>query len=255
MEPVTSHRQLAERVDYQLEPVLFSWSGGKDSALALYEIVRGGRYRVAALLTTVAGQFGRVSHHGVREELLDFQADALGLALDKLYLPAMDNSPCTNSQFEELMGQRLAKYREQGIRRVVHGDLFLEDLRAYRERNLARLDMEGLFPLWHRDTTQLIHDFVDLGFRAYICCVDARLEGRFVGRELGVELIAEFPPGIDPCGENGEYHSFVYDGPIFRQRLEIERGQIVVRDGRHYIDLLPCGQTAPTGVAETIPPV
>jgi uncharacterized protein (TIGR00290 family) len=202
----------------------------------------------------VAGQYGRISHHGVREELLELQAAALGLPLDKLVLPVMDGSPCTNNQFEELMGQRLAKYREQGIRRVVHGDLFLEDLRAYRERNLARLDMEGLFPLWHRDTTQLIHDFARLGFKARICCVDQRLEGRFVGRELGPELISEFPAGIDPCGENGEYHSFVYAGPIFHQPLEIESGEIVVRDGRHYIDLLPRGG-AVAAVAETIPPV
>src|SRR5688572_13616722 len=231
------------------EPVLFSWSGGKDSALALYEVLRSNRYRVAALLTTVAGQYGRISHHGVREELLDLQAAALGLPLDKLRLPIMDGSPCTNHQFEELMGQRLAKYREAGIRRVVHGDLFLEDLRAYRERNLAQLGMEGLFPLWHRDTTQLIHDFTRLGFKARICCVDSRLEGRFVGRELGPELIAEFPPGIDPCGENGEYHSFVYDGPIFRQPLEIDVGQTVVRDGRHYIDLLPRGRVACDAIA------
>jgi diphthamide synthase (EF-2-diphthine--ammonia ligase) len=153
------------------------------------------------------------------------------------------------------MHQRLSIYRDQGIRRVVHGDLFLADLRAYREKNLARLGMEGLFPIWHRDTTQLIHDFARLGFRACICCVDQRLPGHFVGRELGPELIAEFPPGIDPCGENGEYHSFVYDGPIFQQPLEIERGQVVVRDGRHYIDLLPRGRPTPAAVAETIPPV
>ena len=237
------------------EPVLFSWSGGKDSALALYEVLRSDCYQVAALFTTVAGQYGRISHHGVREELLDLQAAALGLPLDKLVLPVMDGSPCTNNQFEELMGQRLATYRERGIRRVVHGDLFLEDLRAYRERNLARLGMEGLFPIWHWDTTQLIHDFTRQGFKARLCCVDQRLEGRFVGRELGPELIAEFPPGIDPCGENGEYHSFVYDGPIFRQPLAIETGEIVVRDGRHYIDLLPRGRTAAKAVAETIPPV
>ncbi len=131
------------------EPVLFSWSGGKDSALALYEVLRSGRYEVVALLTTVASQYGRVSHHGVREELLDLQAAAVGFPLDKLYLPVMDNHPCTNEQFEALMGSRLGRYRQAGVRQVVHGDLFLEDLRAYRERNLAKLDMEGLFPLWH----------------------------------------------------------------------------------------------------------
>jgi uncharacterized protein (TIGR00290 family) len=238
-----------------LEPVLFSWSGGKDSALALYEVLRGGRYEVVALLTTVAGQYGRVSHHGVREELLDLQASALGLPLDKLYLPVMDNNPCTNAQFEELMGGRLARYRPQGVCKVVHGDLFLADLRAYRERNLAKLGMEGLFPLWHRDTTELIHDFTRLGFKACLCCVDGRLDGRFVGRELGPQLIAEFPAEIDPCGENGEYHSFVYDGPIFREPVPIELGEVVLRDGRHYIDLLPRGRSATAAVAETIPPV
>jgi uncharacterized protein (TIGR00290 family) len=218
-------------------------------------VQRSGRYEVVALLTTVAGQYARVSHHGVREELLDLQAAALGLPLDKLYLPVMDNSPCTNDQFEALMGSRLAGYRERGVRKVVHGDLFLEDLRAYRERNLAKLDMEGLFPLWHRDTTELIYDFAWLGFKAYLCCVDSRLEGRFVGRDLGPELIAEFPCEVDPCGENGEYHSFVYDGPIFRQPVPIERGEVVLRDGRHYIDLLPRGRLASVAVAETIPPV
>jgi uncharacterized protein (TIGR00290 family) len=239
----------------QLEPVLFSWSGGKDSALALYEVLHCRRYEVVALLTTVAGQYGRVSHHGVREELLDLQAAALELPLDKLYLPVMDGSPCTNDQFEELMGNCLTRYRDEGVRKVVHGDLFLADLRAYRERNLARLGMEGVFPIWHRDTTELVHDFSRLGFKAVVCCVDNRLDGRFVGRELGPELISEFPPGIDPCGENGEYHSFVYDGPIFREPLEIDRGEIVLRDGRHYIDLLPRGRVAPTAVAQSIPPV
>ena len=163
-----------------MEPVLFSWSGGKDSALALYDVLRSGNYEVAALLTTVAGQYGRVSHHGVREELLDMQAKALGLPLDKLRLPVMDGSPCTNSQFEELMGKTLSRYREQGIRRVVHGDLFLEDLRAYREQNLAKIGMQGLFPLWHRDTTRLVHEFTELGFEAYLCCVDGRLDGHAI---------------------------------------------------------------------------
>jgi uncharacterized protein (TIGR00290 family) len=238
-----------------MQPVLFSWSGGKDSALALDVVLRSGEYEVVALLTTVAGQFKRISHHGVREELLDQQAAALGIPLDKLYLPVMDNSPCTNSQFEELMGAKLGAYRDQGVRHVVHGDLFLADLRAYREQNLARIGMQGLFPIWHRDTTQLVHDFTRLGFKAVICCVDERLDGRFVGRELGPELIAEFPPGVDPCGENGEYHSFVYDGPIFNDPLQIERGEVVVHGGRHYIDLLPRGVGACAEVAASIPPV
>jgi uncharacterized protein (TIGR00290 family) len=221
------------------EKVVFAWSGGKDSAMALYELLRGERYEVVALLTTVAAAYGRVSHHGVREELLDLQAAALGLPLDKLYLPADANHPCTNAQYEALMERALTPYRDSGVRLVAHGDLFLQDLREYRERNLARLGMQGLFPIWHRDTTELVHAFIGLGFEARICCVDGqRLGKEFAGRAIDLALLRDLPPGVDPCGENGEYHSFVHAGPNFSQPVSIRLGEIVMRDSRFYADLL-----------------
>ena len=208
------------------------------------------------MLTSVADEFRRISHHGVREELLERQADAIGLPLDKLRLPA-GGGPCINSQYEALVGAKLAEYAERGVRHVGHGDIFLADLRAYRERNLAKLGMTGVFPIWHRETRELIASFVADGFRAVLCCVEgAKLDASFVGRELDHSLVADLPPGIDPCGENGEYHSFVYDGPIFRWPVAFETGVTVCRDNRHYIDLIPvAGEVSELAAAEAIPPV
>src|SRR5262245_37813365 len=215
------------------EKVVFSWSGGKDSSLALHELLRDGNYEVVGLLTTVAGQYRRISHHGVREELLDMQADVLGLRLHKVYLPANSSLPCTNEQFEELMGNALVQLRNTGVGLVAHGDIFLEDLRAYRERNLARLNMKGLFPIWQRNTTELLDTFVRLGFKAYLSCVDGQKLGKgFAGREIDGSLPADLPKGVDPCGEYGEYHSFVYDGPIFRRPVAVHVGEVVLRDNR-----------------------
>lgn len=237
-------------------PVVFSWSGGKDSALALYELRRDPDWTVTSLLTSVSDEFHRVSHHGIREELLEMQAAAIGLPLDWLRLPS-GGGPCTNAVYEELVGQHLSQYVERGIRHVAHGDLFLADLRAYRERNLARLGMNGVFPIWGRDTRQLVETFIDLGFKAVLCCVDGRhLDGSFAGRPIDEELLRDLPPNVDPCGENGEYHSFVYDGPIFEQPLEIELGQTICRDGRHYIDVLPTACHDEREItAAAIPPV
>jgi uncharacterized protein (TIGR00290 family) len=222
------------------EKVVFSWSGGKDSALALHEIRQSGQYEIVALLTTVAEQYKRISHHGVREELLEMQATAVGVPLDKLYLPANSALPCTNAQFEELTGRALAKYRAAGVLLVAHGDIFLQDLRDYRERNLAKLGMKGLFPLWRRDTTELFHTFIRLGFRAYLSCVDGQKLGEaFAGRSLDSALLRDLPAGVDPCGEYGEYHTFVYDGPIFQRPVPVHLGAVVLRDTRYYADLLP----------------
>jgi len=222
----------------QREKVIFSWSGGKDSALALHELLRGGAWDVVGLLTTVAQQYQRVSHHGVREELLDMQARALGLPLYKAYIPA--DRPCTNELFEEIWTDALAPFRDAGVVWVGHGDIFLQDLRDYRERLLASIGMKGLFPLWQRDTGELLRSFVQLGFKAYLCCVDGKTLGEpFAGRALDEALARDFPAGVDPCGENGEYHSFVYDGPVFARAVPVAVGEIVMRDSRFYADLVP----------------
>jgi uncharacterized protein (TIGR00290 family) len=192
----------------------------------------------------------------VRESLLDAQAELLGLPLDKARIPT-SGGPCTNGEYEALMAEKLAPYVARGVLHVAHGDLFLADVREYRQRNLARLGMSGVFPLWEHDTRRLMDRFDELGFRAVVCCVDgAKLDGAFVGRELNGQFVRDLPPEVDPCGENGEYHSLVYDGPIFRQRLSIRRGEVVCRDNRHYIDLWhgeePDGSLTP---AAGIPPV
>jgi uncharacterized protein (TIGR00290 family) len=237
-------------------PVLFSWSGGKDSALALHALLDQPEWKVVGLLTSVADEFQRVSHHGVREELLDLQADSIGLPLDKLRLPS-SLGPCTNGAYEALIGEKLAGYVARGIVHVGHGDIFLADLRAYREKNLARLGMTGVFPIWQRGSRELVESFVSLGFRAKLCCIEgSKLDASFVGRELDLDLLADLPSGIDPAGENGEYHSFVYDGPIFRWPIEIQTGINLTIDNRHYIDLLAAtGDTESVATSAAIPPV
>jgi uncharacterized protein (TIGR00290 family) len=237
-------------------PLVLSWSGGKDSAMALYELLRDPAWKVERLLTSVSDEFRRVSHHGIREELLEMQAAAISLPLDWLRLPS-GGGPCSNAVYEELVGQHLQQYVDRQIRHVAHGDLFLADLRAYREQNLARLGMSGVFPIWGRDTRELVESFIALGFKAILCCVDGRrLDGSFVGRPIDEELLRDLPPDVDPCGENGEYHSFVYDGPIFERPMAIELGQVVCRDGRYYIDVLAAGDASLVSVtAEVIPPI
>ena len=221
-----------------VKPVLVAWSGGKDSALALREIVGDARYRVAALLTTVTAEYDRISMHGVRRSLLHRQAESLGLPLEEVVI-----SPgATNDDYETNMGGALATLRTRisGLDTVVFGDLFLADIRAYRERMLARLGLRGLFPLWLRDTRSLAHEFVRLGYRAVLVCVDAtQLAGEFAGREFDADLLRDLPPDVDPCGENGEFHTFVYAGPGLREPVSDERGPLVVRDGRFvYCDLV-----------------
>lgn len=237
------------------EPVVFSWSGGKDSAMALYELRQSNRYEVVALLTSVAEQYQRVSHHGVRIELLEQQADSIGIPLHKLYLPSAPTQPCTNEIYEELMTRTMLDYCSRGIRTVAFGDLFLQDLREYRERNLAKVDMHALFPIWHRETTELVRTCIRLGFKAWLSCVEDKLGRRFAGRALDEMLVEDLPEGIDPCGENGEYHSFVYDGRIFQWPVPTRVGEIVTIDGRHYADLLPANVPVGAAAELSIPPV
>jgi uncharacterized protein (TIGR00290 family) len=233
-----------------------SWSGGKDSAMALHELFKANVYDVVALLTSVSEEYRRISHHGVREELLERQAEAIGVPLDKVYLPSENGQPCTNDVYERIMGDVMAKYKTRGVDTVAFGDLFLEDLRAYRERNLAKTDMRGVFPLWKRNTAELAKDVMARGFKGYLSCVEGKVGPGFAGRAYDEDLVAALPAGIDPCGEYGEFHTFVYDGPIFKHPVTVSVGEIVTRDGRHYADLLPAESGAPgRDDAPRIPPV
>ena len=221
--------------------VVVSWSGGKDSAMALHQLQNDSRYEVVGLMTTISGEFRRVSHHGVREELLERQTAAIGLPLRKLYFggPGPASESATMEDFERCMAEVLAEVRADGAFLIGHGDIFLRDLRAYRERRLAAVGMRGVFPLWGQDTTALLHRFTRDGFRAVITCVEP-VAAKLAGAELSSALLgADWPDGVDPCGEHGEYHSFVYDGPIFTHPVAFTRGPTIVRDGRHYTDLLP----------------
>jgi len=215
-------------------PVVVSWSGGKDSCLALAEI--GRTNRVAALLTTITSDFDRISMHGVRNVLLERQAQSLGLPLHKVFI----SKGAGNEEYERKTSEALESFRDRGINSVVFGDLFLEDIRAYRERLLARLGMKGLYPVWGRDTSRLIREFLAQGFKTAVVCVDpAKLSRQFVGRVLDEQFLSELPAQVDPCGENGEFHTFVFDGPGFRAPISFSFGEIVMRDGFWFADLVP----------------
>ena len=219
-----------------VEKILFAWSGGKDSAMALYEVLKSRKYDVAALLTTVTQDYDRISMHGVRRVLLEQQAALLGLPLETVLI-----SKCSsNEEYEAKMKEKLICYKQKGITSVVFGDIFLEDLKKYRENNLAKVDLKGVFPIWKRATHELAAAFIDLGFRAIITCVDSKfLDRSFTGRVFDKQFLSDLPSGVDPCGENGEFHSFVYDGPIFSSGITFEKGQVVLRDNRfYYCDLI-----------------
>jgi uncharacterized protein (TIGR00290 family) len=216
--------------------VLLAWSGGKDSALALYELKRMENIEIAALLTTVTEGYGRISMHGVRRELLARQADAAGYPLVEIPIP----QNCTNDDYERRMQQTLETYHQEGIVQAAFGDLFLEEVRAYRKERMGRIGMRCMFPLWGRPTIELAKEFSDLGFRAIVVCVDTEaLSGEYVGREYNEDFIKDLPRGVDPCGENGEFHTFVYDGPVFARQLKVQRGIKLLRDNRfYYCDLI-----------------
>jgi len=218
------------------EPILFCWSGGKDSAMALHALLQQGDVRVTALLTTVTEGYERISMHGVRRELLERQAESIGLPLHEVRIPPQ----CVNPVYEARMEQALRVHYNAGVRRVAFGDIFLEDLRAYREKNLAHIGMTALFPIWKRDTRELICAFHAAGFRAMAVCIDGKILGReFAGRELDESFFKDLPANADPCGENGEFHTFVFDGPIFQSPIPVRTGEIVNRDGFVFCDLLP----------------
>src|ERR1700722_9368470 len=217
------------------EPVLFCWSGGKDSAMALHALAQDPLMRVVALLTTVTEGYDRISMHGVRRELLQRQGARIGLPLHEVFIPA----ECVNSMYEERMEAALRMHFENGVRKVAFGDIFLEDLRAYREKNLARIGMTALFPIWKRDSRDLIDSFHAHGFRSIAVCVNPKLLDRsFAGRELDASFFADLPAQVDCCGENGEFHTFAFDGPIFKNTVRFQVGECVERDSFVFCDLL-----------------
>lgn len=220
-----------------MERVIFCWSGGKDSAMALYELRKSRSHEVAALLTTITEDHDRISMHGVRRTLLEEQARSLGLPLERVSI----TKGSSNESYEAAMRDKLCRYMSMGVSSVVFGDIFLEDLRKYREGNLSKLGMKGIFPIWKRDTRELAHAFIDSGFKAIVTCVDSKvLDKKFAGSTFDREFLSDLPAGVDPCGENGEFHSFVYDGPIFSKRISCEKGEVVLRDERYYFcDLVP----------------
>lgn len=216
--------------------MILCWSGGKDSALALQRLQQGGRYRVVWLLTTVTEGYDRVSMHGVRWVLVERQAAALGLSLQSVRIPA----GCVNAQYEKRMGAALAHARGQGIERVAFGDIFLEDVRLYRESNLARAGMRGVFPLWKLPSAELGREFLRQGFQAVVVAVDAnKLDRSFASRAYDAAFLRDLPAGVDTCGENGEFHTFVFNGPGFRAPVTFHAGEIVLRDAFYFCDLLP----------------
>jgi uncharacterized protein (TIGR00290 family) len=219
-----------------MKKVLFGWSGGKDSAMALYEIQKNNEYEVVSLLTTITEDYDRISMHGVRRVLVEQQARSLGLPLHKVFI----SKSCSNEEYGAKMSAALTKFKQEGVETVAFGDIFLEEVRKYREDNLALLNMKGVFPLWGRNSAELVRSFIALGFKSVVSCISTKvLDKKFLGRQIDKDFVAELPPNIDPSGENGEFHSFVYDGPIFKQKIDYSRGESVLRDSFHFCDLIP----------------
>ncbi|MDP5291987.1 ATP-binding protein [Oceanimonas sp. CHS3-5] len=216
--------------------LLMSWSSGKDSAWALHRLMQNPEYEVVGLFTTVNEAFDRVAMHGVRATLLQQQAEALGLPLEIIALPW----PCTNEDYQQRMSAFIARAKARGIDCFGFGDLLLEDVKHYRESQLEGTGIEAVFPIWHTPTHELPHTMMERGLRAVITCLDPKkVPVEFAGRELTAELLAALPEGTDPCGENGEFHTFVFDGPMFRKPVAIETGEVVERDGFVFADVLP----------------
>ena len=225
------YRVFSAIIDEIMEKVLFSWSTGKDSALAYNELQKRNEFEVVALTTTVTDDYDRVSMHGVRRELLHQQAAALSLPLREIGI----SKNASNDEYENKMQQVLVSAQAEGVTSVVFGDIFLEDLRKYREEKLAQLGMRGIFPLWKRDTHELASEMINLGFKAIVTCVDTQVLGQeFSGRLIDTQFLHDLPEKIDPCGENGEFHTFAYAGPIFRQPIGFEVGEKVLRNDRFY---------------------
>ncbi|NQY09490.1 MAG: diphthine--ammonia ligase [Flavobacteriales bacterium] len=206
---------------------LFNWSGGKDSSFCLHRLLQSEEFEITTLLTSVNAHFNRISMHGVRVDLLEQQAASLGLPLQKLELP---ETP-TMKEYEEIMTKELNVIKATGVTHSIFGDIFLEDLKVYREKQLKNIGLQAVFPLWKIPTDQLIREFLDLGFKAVIVCHNSKyMDESFSGRLIDHQFLKDLPDGVDPCGENGEFHSFVYDGPIFKEPIKFEIGEKVYKE-------------------------
>jgi uncharacterized protein (TIGR00290 family) len=203
---------------------IFNWSSGKDSALALYTILKEDQFEVTSLLTSINQEVQRISMHGVHVSLLEKQAESLGFPLLKMEIPAEPSM----QDYTEIMTRTMNKIQSQGVTHSVFGDIFLEDLRQYREEQLQSIGMKAIFPLWKRNTADLIHEFLDLGFKTIVTCVnETYLDKSFAGRIIDKDFIKDLPENVDPCGENGEFHTFTFDGPIFKNPVQFEMGELV----------------------------
>jgi uncharacterized protein (TIGR00290 family) len=202
-------------------PAIFCWSGGKDSSYALHKVLQEDIYDVKFLLSTISGNYKRLSMHGVREELIQAQADSIGIPLLKVYV-----HEASNAEYEKQMNETLLKVKADGINTVLYGDIFLEDLRQYRESKMVQLGMQCIFPIWKTNTRWMLNDFVEKGFKTYLCCInDGYLDENWCGRLIDHAFLEELPATVDPCGENGEFHSFCFEGPVFKKQMSISVGE------------------------------
>lgn len=205
-------------------PCIFNWSGGKDSALALYHCLQNPELDIRYLVTTINDAADRISMHGVRVELLKAQAESIGIPLYQIRLPEMPGM----EEYDEAMRHHLEKFKAEGITHSIFGDIFLEDLKDYRDARLSEAGMKGVYPLWKRDTSELINEFLSLGFGTVIACTQEYL-GEFAGRKINHQLISELPPDVDVCGENGEFHTFAFEGPIFKNKINYRIGEKIFK--------------------------
>jgi uncharacterized protein (TIGR00290 family) len=227
-----------------MKRILLSWSSGKDSAWSLYILRQSGEYEVAGLLTTFNEAAGRVAMHAVRRELVELQAAAAGLPLWAVPLPW----PCSNEQYELLMAETCARAKSEGIEGIAFGDLFLEDVRAYREKQMKSAGLQPIFPVWGEPTQELARAMIASGVRAKLTCIDTqKLDASFAGREFDQKLLAELPEEVDPCGEKGEFHSFVYAGPMLNAEIPVSVGECVSRDQFVFADVRPSGSAIAVG--------
>ncbi|WP_181884368.1 diphthine--ammonia ligase [Neobacillus piezotolerans] len=216
------------------ERIAISWSGGKDSCFALYQLLQSDEYIVDSLFTTITEEYSRVSIHGVRESLLEKQADSLGFPLKKVYIPA----ECSNEIYQERMDGIMESLKKAGVTAVMFGDILLEDVKSYRENQVREHGLKGVFPIWGQNTNTLIRDFLSLGFKTITTCIDSeKLSAPFLGRVVEGGFLDELPPDVDPCGENGEFHTFCFAGPIFNRKLDITIGNRVDKGRFHFCDL------------------